>query len=85
MKRESFKMIKLTDKEKEMLREEISSFYLDIRGEQIGIIEKEQLLDLFAENLAPLIYNRALDDAKNWYQQQQNNMEMDYYMLYKEL
>ncbi|CUX42402.1 DUF2164 family protein [Clostridium sp. C105KSO13] len=85
MKRESFKTIKLTDKEKELLREEISAFYLDIRGEQIGIIEKEQLLDLFAENLVPLIYNRALDDARKWYQQQQDNMETDYYMLYKEL
>lgn len=85
MKRASFKGIKLTDKEKKTLREDISAFYLDIRGEQIGIIEKEQLLDLFAENLAPLVYNRALDDAKKWYQQQQDNMEIDYYMLYKEL
>lgn len=85
MKRESFKVIKLNDKEKELLREEISAFYLDIRDEQIGIIEKEQLLDLFMENLAPLIYNRALDDAKKWYQQQQDNIETDYYMLYKEL
>ena len=85
MKRASFKGLELTDKEKKALREDISAFYLDIRGEQIGIIEKEQLLDLFAENLAPLVYNRALDDAKKWYQQQQDNMEIDYYMLYKEL
>ncbi len=85
MKRESFKVIKLNDKEKELLRKDISAFYLDVRDEQIGIIEKEQLLDLFVENLAPLIYNRALDDAKKWYQQQQDNMETDYYMLYKEL
>ncbi|WP_313343114.1 DUF2164 family protein [Sedimentibacter sp.] len=85
MKRESFKIIKLNDKEKELLREEISTFYLNIRDEQIGIIEKEQLLDLFLENLAPLVYNKALDDAKKWYQEQQDNMETDYYMLYKKL
>ncbi len=64
---------------------EIEAFYLDERGEEIGIIHQQQLLDLFLEKLAPAVYNKALDDAKKWHAQALDNMESDYYMLYKEL
>lgn len=35
------------------------------------------------ENLGKKIYNEALDDARKFYQRQADNMESDYYMLYK--
>jgi len=31
-----------------------------------------------------LVYNRALDDARKWYREQQDNMDSDFFMLYKE-
>ena len=65
------------------LNEEIKAFYLDERGEEIGIIEQMQLLDLFEQKLAPVIYNKALDDAKRWYSQMMDNLESDFYALYK--
>ena len=82
-KRESLRQIKLSDFQREKLNAEIKAFYLDERGEEIGMIEQMQLLELFEQKLAPIIYNKALDDAKLWYTQMLDNMESDYYALYK--
>ena len=76
--------IKLSDRQKEKMQEEIKAFYLDVRGEEIGMIEQMHLMELFEEKLAPIIYNRALDDAKLWFGQMMENMDSDYYTLYKE-
>ncbi|MCI9123658.1 MAG: DUF2164 domain-containing protein [Eubacterium sp.] len=73
----------LSDQQKEKLREEIRAFYLDERGEEIEIIEQMQLLELFAQKLAPFVYNQALDDAKKWYARMMDNLDADYYALYK--
>ncbi|MCI8269610.1 MAG: DUF2164 domain-containing protein [Lachnospiraceae bacterium] len=75
--------MKLSDKQKEKLKDEITAFYLDVRGEEIGMIEQLQLLELFEEKMAPVIYNRALDDVKRWFGQMMENLDSDYYTLYK--
>ncbi|MCI8866256.1 MAG: DUF2164 domain-containing protein [Lachnospiraceae bacterium] len=82
-RRENHLQVKLSDSQKEKLKEEIKAFYLDVRGEEIGMIEQVQLLELFEEKLAPVIYNRALDDARRWLCQAMENIESDYYALYK--
>ena len=82
-RRESLSQIKLSDTQKEKLNAEIKAFYLDERGEEIGLIEQMQLLALFEQKMAPIIYNRALDDAKRWFTQMMDNMDSDYYALYK--
>lgn len=75
--------IKLSDIQKDKLKEEIKAFYLDVRGEEIGMIEQIQTLELFEEKMAPIIYNRALDDTKRWFHQMIENLDSDYYTLYK--
>ncbi|TGY97392.1 DUF2164 family protein [Petralouisia muris] len=75
--------MKLSDAQKKKLNAEIKAFYLDERGEEIGMIEQMQLLELFEQRLAPIIYNKALDDAKQWFSQMMENMDSDYYVLYK--
>lgn len=82
-KRRDLPQIKLSDLQREKLNSEIKAFYLDERGEEIGMIEQLQLLELFEQKLAPVIYNKALDDAKLWYTQMMDNLESDYYTLYK--
>ena len=82
-KRESISKIKLSDVQKEKLNAEIKAFYIAERGEEIGMIELIQLLDLFEEKMAPIIYNKALDDAKKWFTQMLDNIYSDYYALYK--
>ncbi len=83
-KREYLPQIKLSDSQKKRLNAEIKAFYLDERGEEIGMIEQMQLLDLFERKMAPVIYNKALDDAKQWFVQMMDNMDSDYYTLYKD-
>lgn len=84
MNRNMFSAIKLSEEQKKKLKEEITAFYLDVRGEEIGIIEQQQIIELFMEHMAPIIYNKALDDVRNWHRTQLDNMESDYYMLYKD-
>lgn len=82
-KRERLPQIKLSDSQREKLNDEIKAFYLEERGEEIGMIEQMQLMELFEQKLAPIIYNRALDDAKRWFAQMMDNIDADYYALYK--
>ena len=85
MKKNLNLFMNLSEEEKNKMKEEIVAFYMDVRGEEIGIIEKEQMMDLFLEQLAPIIYNKALDDIGKWYKNQQDNLESDFYSLYKEI
>lgn len=86
MKRKNIQInIQLTEEQKKVLADKIDAFYLNERGEPIDIIELQQLIDLFLEHLSPVIYNKALDDAVRWYREKQENLESDYYLLYKEL
>lgn len=85
MRRNLNEVIRLSDRQKERLIREIRAFYLDVRGEEIGIIEERQLLDLFCEHLAPIVYNKALDDSMRWLKEQAGNIEVDYYLLYKDV
>lgn len=82
-KRENLSQIKLSDSQREKLMDEIKAFYLDERDEEIGIIAQMQILEFFEQKLAPIIYNRALDDAKQWFGRMIDNLESDYYTLYK--
>lgn len=73
---------KLDSEREKQVREEIKAFYLDTFDEEIGMIKEQQILDLFYEHMAPVIYNKALDDVHRWHRQQAENLESDYYMLY---
>ena len=77
-------IVKLNDAQKKQILSEIKAFYLDVRGEEIGMIEEQQILDLFCEHLAPMIYNKALDAAQYWFRQQMENLSADYYLLYRD-
>ena len=78
-------VIQLSKEDKKKITDEITAFYLDIGGEEMGLIEQQQIMDLFLENLAPVIYNKALDDAQYWYRKQQENLESDFYSLYRDI
>ena len=78
-------IIQLSDAQRKQLLEEIRAFYQEERGEEIGMIEERQVLDLFCERLAPIVYNRALDDAQRWMTGQLENLEVDYTLLYRDV
>ena len=82
-KREMLYGIHLTEDQKRNMMKEIESFWLDEFDEKTGVIKQQAIFDFFVEQFAPVIYNRALDDAKAWCKQSMENMEDDYYSLYK--
>ena len=84
-RRKSTALIQLSDAQRKQILEEIRAFYLEERGEEIGMIEERQILDLFCEQLAPMIYNKALDDAQRWFKGQMENIEVDYTLLYRDV
>ena len=83
-RRKMLTQIRLTDQQRERLNAEIKAFYLDERGEEIGVIEQMQLLDLFEQKLAPIIYNRALKKEKKWVGERLEELESDYFTTYKD-
>lgn len=77
-------VVVLTDEQKKIIMNEIHNFFDEEYGEDIGIIKQQRIMELFTEQLAPMIYNKALDDAMMWYKRMQDNLEADFYALYKE-
>jgi uncharacterized protein (DUF2164 family) len=53
----------LTEIERNKCLSSIAAYYLDERDEQIDIIASNDLLDMFLRDIAPIIYNKAIDDA----------------------
>lgn len=77
--------INLTNEEKKQLMEEIKYYFKTEREEDLGILASENILDFFLDNLGKYIYNKALDDTKKWYERRMEDIEADYYVLYKQL
>lgn len=76
--------IELTPELKKQLLDEIIYYFETEREEKLGIIASENVLDFFMDNLGHFIYNKALDDAKLWHRQRMEDVEADFYTLYKQ-
>ena len=75
--------IKLTVEEKKKMLEDIVYYFETEREEKLGIIASESILDFFMDTLGTHIYNKALDDTKLWYGRRMEDIEADFYTLYK--
>lgn len=84
MKRSNEQIINLSEEQKQKLMREIHDFFDSEYGEDIGIIKQSRILDLFLEQLGPMIFNKGLDDAMRMVKQSQENFEADFYTLYKD-
>jgi uncharacterized protein (DUF2164 family) len=73
----------LTRDEKTALIKEIQGYFAEEKGEEIGIIAAENLLDFFLDNLGKKIYNKALDDARIWFGKRLEMVEVDFDLLYQ--
>lgn len=80
----NMRMDSLTKEEKNQMLEEIAYFFNEEFDLDLGIIGRENIFEFFRDNLGKYIYNRALDDAKKFYERNASNMEADYYALYKD-
>ena len=75
--------IDLTPELKKQLLDEIIYYFETERDEKLGIIASESILDFFLDDLGRFIYNKALDDAKLWHSKRMEDVEADFYTLYK--
>lgn len=78
-------VITLTSEQKGQMLEDIKYYFSTERDEDLGIIATEGILDFFMETLGKHIYNKALDDAKIWYGRRMEDVEADFYALYKQV
>ena len=75
--------IDLKRKEKDKLIREIQNYFYEEYGQEIGIIAATNLIEFFDEQLGKVYYNKALDEAKNWFKIRMEDMEIDYDLIYK--
>lgn len=75
----------LNEQDKARMCDEIASFFREEHDLELGVIGTGKILDFFQEILGERVYNRALDDAKKFYERYADNMETDYYALYKDV
>jgi uncharacterized protein (DUF2164 family) len=76
-------MKKLTKEMKTYAIQEIQQFFLDERGEEMGELAADHVLEFVKEKIAPLFYNQALSDAKVIVEQKMLSIEEDLYTLEK--
>lgn len=77
--------INLTSEEKKQIIDDIVYYFETERDEKLGIIASESIFDFFMDTLGKQIYNKALDDAKQWYGRRMEDVEADFYALYKQV
>ncbi|MDE6405111.1 MAG: DUF2164 domain-containing protein [Lachnospiraceae bacterium] len=73
------------EKDRTRMCDEIAAFFREEHELELGVIGTGKILDFFQEMLGNRIYNKALDDAKRFYARYADNMEADYYALYKDI
>ncbi len=78
-------MYSFEDKEKQLMCEEIAHFFKEEHDLDLGMIGTGRILDFFQEMLGNRIYNKALEDAKRFFEKYADNMETDYYALYRDV
>ncbi|MCI8976464.1 DUF2164 family protein [bacterium 1xD8-48] len=76
-------MYSFADEQKKQMLGEITQFFKEEHEIELGLIGSERIFDFFQETLGRRIYNKALDDAKKFYENYAGNMEADFYSLYK--
>jgi uncharacterized protein (DUF2164 family) len=56
----------LSEEQRKLAINEIIDYFVNERGEQIGIIAAEGLLDMFLQTLGPDLYNKGVEDSKKF-------------------
>ncbi len=72
---------KLTREEKTILIENVQSYFIDERDEEIGNLAAEQLVDFMMEKIYPFIYNQAISDARALINEKFAQIEDELYTL----
>ena len=75
--------IKLTQEEKKKVIPLIQRYYEEEKGEKIGNLAAEFLLDFFVKEIGPIIYNHAISDARKNLTEKMSDIEYWFHELEK--
>ena len=70
---------------KEEMIDRIQDFFIKERGEEIGNLAAEQVLDFITEEMASYFYNEGIEDSISALQSRMENLEEDLYTLKRPL
>lgn len=73
----SAKFVFKNDAEKNRALDTIISYFRAERGEEIGLIAAQDLLDFFLENFGDLVYQKAVDDCEQLITQKLEDLHVD--------
>ena len=77
--------IKLQREAKEKLIAEIQQFFYDERGEGVGNIAAETVLDFMIKQLGPYLYNEGIKDAQKLIMERMQSVDDDLYAMKKSI
>lgn len=79
-------VVSLIPKEKEDLCiREIIDFFQAERGEEIGMIAAQEMLDFFEDHIAPHVHNAAISQAKKLFTERSEDVALDFELLKREV
>ena len=67
----------LSQNQKRKVIDDIIAFFLDERGEEIGIIAAEDLLDALIDDLCKPIYSKAISDVMKLIEEKYSDLHVD--------
>lgn len=68
---------RLSEEEKKLAKEELILFFERERGEKIGLIAAEELLNFFLQSVGGKLYNKGLTDAKKALENRFDELKFD--------
>lgn len=74
---------KLPREQMESLVCQVQRYFQEARGEEMGNLEAEQLIDFFRIQLGPLLYNQAVQDCRKLLVERLSSLEDELYVLEK--
>lgn len=77
--------VKLRKEDKEQLITAIQQFFFDERGEEVGNIAAETVLDFMIKQLGPYLYNEGIKDAQKLIMERMQSMDDDLYAMKKSI
>lgn len=73
------------DNDKQFMLKEIANYFEDEFDLDLGLIASQDALEFFTQLIGGKIYNIALDDVRKFYENYSENLQTDYFTLYKDM
>lgn len=74
----------LAEEDRDRCIKEIIGYFLDERGETIGVIAAGHVLDFLLQSAGPDIYNKAIEDTKALFKKQLEELDIELDLLKKQ-